>query len=246
MEQRAPRLGDIVDDYCPRERRITNHAIVAIVEDAIRQTRCTTCEAEHVFKQGREPRRRSTPETAYDQVLASVTAGERVVARTPDAAPVPAAPASPAPGPEPASGAEPRVPEPAPVAGGAHDAGFAAHRQLIRASLPKSEGDVPPPRAIPEFTMHQRPAGRGGGRAGQEVDGNSTNYIARDYRQPRAFHGNGNGHANGHGRGHGAGRGPGPSGRPDGNGSGAGAGGGDRLGGRGRPGRRRGRQKREQ
>ncbi len=55
MEQRTPRLGDVVDDYCPRERRITNHAIVAIVEDAIRQTRCTTCEAEHVFKQGRPP-----------------------------------------------------------------------------------------------------------------------------------------------------------------------------------------------
>ena len=32
MEQRPLRLGDIVDDYCPRERRITNHAIVAIVE----------------------------------------------------------------------------------------------------------------------------------------------------------------------------------------------------------------------
>ena len=41
MEQRPLRLGDIVDDYCPRERRVTNHAIVAIVEDVIRQTRCT-------------------------------------------------------------------------------------------------------------------------------------------------------------------------------------------------------------
>ena len=39
------------------------------------------------------------------------------------------------------------------------------HRPLIRASLPKTENDVPPPRAIPEFTMHQRPGrGFGGGR----------------------------------------------------------------------------------
>src|SRR5262245_61791875 len=30
MEQRPLRLGDNVDDYCPRERRVTNHAIVAI------------------------------------------------------------------------------------------------------------------------------------------------------------------------------------------------------------------------
>ena len=26
MEQRPLRLGDILDDYCPRERRVTNHA----------------------------------------------------------------------------------------------------------------------------------------------------------------------------------------------------------------------------
>ena len=38
MEQRPLRLGDIVDDYCPRERRITNHAIVALVGEDIRQT----------------------------------------------------------------------------------------------------------------------------------------------------------------------------------------------------------------
>ena len=43
MEQRPLRLGDIVDDYCPRERRVTNHAIVAIVGDSVRQTRCSTC-----------------------------------------------------------------------------------------------------------------------------------------------------------------------------------------------------------
>ena len=33
MEQRRLRLGDILDDYCPRERRVTNHAVVAMVEE---------------------------------------------------------------------------------------------------------------------------------------------------------------------------------------------------------------------
>ena len=33
MQQRRVRLGDILDDYCPRERRVTNHAVVAMVED---------------------------------------------------------------------------------------------------------------------------------------------------------------------------------------------------------------------
>ncbi|MEX2273762.1 MAG: hypothetical protein WD690_20020 [Vicinamibacterales bacterium] len=74
MEQRPLRLGDIVDDYCPRERRITNHAIVALVEDTIKQTRCTTCDHEHVFKQAREPRRRKKDEPAalYAQVLSGL------------------------------------------------------------------------------------------------------------------------------------------------------------------------------
>src|SRR5438067_811879 len=62
MEQRPLRLGDLVDDYCPRERRITNHAIVAIVNDGIRQTRCTTCDTEHVFKGAKAPRRRKKEE----------------------------------------------------------------------------------------------------------------------------------------------------------------------------------------
>src|SRR5258706_7870323 len=55
MQQRRLRLGDILDDYCPRERRITNHAIVAMIEDQVKQTRCTTCNADHEYKQARVP-----------------------------------------------------------------------------------------------------------------------------------------------------------------------------------------------
>ena len=55
MQQRRLRLGDILDDYCPRERRVTNHAVVAMIEDAVKQTRCTTCDAEHEYKQAKVP-----------------------------------------------------------------------------------------------------------------------------------------------------------------------------------------------
>src|SRR4051812_40962228 len=55
MQQRRLRLGDILDDYCPRERRITNHAVVAMIEDQVKQTRCTTCDADHEYKQARIP-----------------------------------------------------------------------------------------------------------------------------------------------------------------------------------------------
>ena len=72
MEQRPLRLGDILDDYCPRERRVTNHAVVAMIEDTVKQTRCTTCDAEHPYKGGQAPRRRRKPTSAalYKEVLA--------------------------------------------------------------------------------------------------------------------------------------------------------------------------------
>src|SRR4029079_13975646 len=74
MEQRPLRLGDIVDDYCPRERRITDHAVVAMIDDAIKQTRCTACDAEHPYKDGKAPRRKKAVATGrlYKEVLAGI------------------------------------------------------------------------------------------------------------------------------------------------------------------------------
>src|ERR1051326_4871720 len=61
MQQRQPRLGDVLDDYCPRERRVTNHVVVAMIGDDVKQTRCTTCDADHEYKQAKVPRvRRKT------------------------------------------------------------------------------------------------------------------------------------------------------------------------------------------
>ena len=67
MEQRRLRLGDILDDYCPRERRVTNHAVVAMIEEDVKQTRCTTCDSEHAYTGARVPTRRKkeTPSALY-------------------------------------------------------------------------------------------------------------------------------------------------------------------------------------
>src|SRR6187397_1642597 len=75
MEQRRLRLGDILDDYCPRERRVTNHAVVAMIEEDVKQTRCTTCDTEHVYKGGKAPRRKKSETTGalYKEVLAGIT-----------------------------------------------------------------------------------------------------------------------------------------------------------------------------
>ena len=61
MQPRQLRVGDLVDDYCPRERRLSNHAVVALVGDDIRQIRCTTCDAEHGTRAGRCRGRKKKP-----------------------------------------------------------------------------------------------------------------------------------------------------------------------------------------
>lgn len=170
MEQRTLRLGDPVDDYCPRERRVTNHVIVAMVADGIRQTRCSTCEAEHEYKEARMPRKKTkqddTPDLAGG-VLVVHKAGNGQADDSPTPAPTPshtngsAALAAPV-----IADAQTAADESHAPAERDHDlpGGWIGHRPLIRATLPKTENDVPAPRAIPEFTMHQRP-GRGfGGR----------------------------------------------------------------------------------
>ena len=92
MQDRRYRPGDVLDDYCPRERRITDHAIVAMIEDEIRRTRCGSCDAEHEYKEGKvpTPRRKTQPPALFTQVLDGMNG------------PVPQAPAPQAPEPEPA------------------------------------------------------------------------------------------------------------------------------------------------
>lgn len=172
MEQRRLRLGDILDDYCPRERRVTNHAVVAMVEEDVKQTRCTTCDAEHPYKGGQAPKRRKkeslpdrpAPSMAHppaatldedfqddDAAQPAAAAAEHrddaraeAVAGTDDAAPAADADDIDAPEVEPG-----RDVEDGPV-----------HRPLIRATLPRPEGqkDV---RTPPDFTIRQS-GGRGG------------------------------------------------------------------------------------
>ncbi|MCA1563515.1 MAG: hypothetical protein LC804_25770 [Acidobacteria bacterium] len=160
MEQRRLRLGDILDDYCPRERRVTNHAVVAIINDQIKQTRCTTCDAEHPYKAAKVPRKKpkDAPGALYQQVLAGMPeqAEGQPLASTSPAAPTPA-------GDEIATDADP-VPPAAPGEDASEPSAPAeegpVHRPLLRAKLPRPEGQVAT-RPAPEFTIRQS-GGRGG------------------------------------------------------------------------------------
>lgn len=140
MEQRPLRLGDIVDDYCPRERRITNHAILAMIGADIQSTRCATCESEHPYKKARLPLRKvkdaapAKPELVRPAAVAEPSAPAPEPSATPYEPPTPSF--------EPAT--EPHEPPP--------ESPEPYHRPLIRAALPK--GIVPnTPRPLPDFTM---------------------------------------------------------------------------------------------
>jgi hypothetical protein len=244
MQQRQPRLGDILDDYCPRERRLTNHAVVAMIGDEVKQTRCTTCDAEHEYKHARVPRQRRKPETPaalYSQVLAdapkrvSVDAkhvvsepprsngselsepdparvlhdrtpvasddarawaddrgrtdsddGQRGVSRDREraAADVGSTAGSPAPsvapGSTPGAGEQDGMSDRSDSNEPPSDEDGPVHRPLIRATLPRPEGQPPAARPVPEFTIRQ-PGSRAGrfrqhhGRGGSPFHGGRSN-----------------------------------------------------------------------
>lgn len=179
MEQRRLRLGDILDDYCPRERRLTNHAVVAMIEEDIKQTRCTTCDTEHAYKGGKVPKRRKkeTTATLYKEVLASQSnvQGSDIA---PEAEPEHTQASAAVEDEQPSVAAAPAEVMPEPLVEGLEEEEAApavdhreddaqhtearpeveegpVHRPLIRAQLPRIEGQKEE-RRIPEFTIRQR------------------------------------------------------------------------------------------
>ena len=178
MEQRQVRVGDVLDDYCPHERRVTNHAVVAIVGDKVKLTRCTTCENEHAYKEARVPPRKqtrlvaalSTSESGPSAALQS--SGKSAAAELAAGAATTDAPAADDTQSGPADAAAPLAID-------------SVRRPLIRATLERPEGTPPPARQPPVFTIresgrdspvdrkgNQARKRRNGGRPAGEVNGN--------------------------------------------------------------------------
>jgi hypothetical protein len=237
MQERRYRPGDVLDDYCPRERRITDHAIVAMIDDEIRRTRCAVCDAEHEYKEAKvpAPRRKTQPPALFNQVLEGMNgpprphpvpesasahehsnelrrdgpsedlepAADALEEAVESSAPHPVAAAEPNPS-EPAERLEPNASE-APEPSEPLEGGF--RRSLIRATFPRPDGQQPPARDIPEFTIHslhnrrngQRHAGgQNKFRGGRRRPGGNMDHIG-----PMRFrdHGSGQNNAQGHGGG---------------------------------------------
>jgi ribosomal protein L44E len=49
------RLGDVIDDFCVKCRRLTNHAIVSLMNGAAAKVRCRTCYSDHDYRNEQAP-----------------------------------------------------------------------------------------------------------------------------------------------------------------------------------------------
>jgi hypothetical protein len=67
------RLGDELDDYCIRCRRLTNHEIVSLVGDDAAKVRCRSCHVDHDYRHEQAPPSKKELQKAalFGEVLAN-------------------------------------------------------------------------------------------------------------------------------------------------------------------------------
>src|SRR5574340_111284 len=58
MPDRAPRLGDVIDDYCPRCRLLLNHDVTSLFEQTVAKVTCRTCHNAHDYRNAQVPTKR--------------------------------------------------------------------------------------------------------------------------------------------------------------------------------------------
>lgn len=68
------RLGDVIDDYCVRCKRIMNHNVVSVVNDEPAKVRCRTCHNDHDYRHEQAPPPKTDPRKAalFEEVLKKV------------------------------------------------------------------------------------------------------------------------------------------------------------------------------
>lgn len=70
MIERPMRLGDVVDDYCPRCKLVLDHAVQALADESIHSVVCKTCMHGHTYRHGKSARKGKTKQSLFDQILA--------------------------------------------------------------------------------------------------------------------------------------------------------------------------------
>ncbi len=69
--EREARLGDIIDDFCVKCKRIMNHAVVSTLEGQPAKVRCRTCYSDHDYRHEQAPPPKVDPRKAalFQEVL---------------------------------------------------------------------------------------------------------------------------------------------------------------------------------
>jgi hypothetical protein len=94
MADRLPRLGDVIEDYCPRCRLLLNHDVASLYQGEVAKVTCRTCYNGHDFKHAQVPSRRKSKKDdkgkLFDAVLSNLS-----LTPTQQPPPQPVAPAAP-------------------------------------------------------------------------------------------------------------------------------------------------------
>jgi hypothetical protein len=89
MAERTPRLGDVIDDYCPRCRLLMNHDVASLFGDTVAKVTCRTCHNTHDYRRAEVPARRKSKKNDKQNLIEQVLAG---MPPPPGPPPAPAAP----------------------------------------------------------------------------------------------------------------------------------------------------------
>ena len=92
MPDRAPRLGDVIDDYCPRCRLLLNHDVTSLFGSEVAKVTCRTCHDTHDYRHAQVPvKRRSLHKEDKKSLLEQVLASMPMPPEPPPAPPAPTA-----------------------------------------------------------------------------------------------------------------------------------------------------------
>lgn len=72
------RLGDVIDDYCVKCKRIMNHSVVSCVNEEPAKVRCRTCHSDHDYRHEQAPPTKADlrKQALFKEVLDKMGRGE--------------------------------------------------------------------------------------------------------------------------------------------------------------------------
>ena len=81
MMMRDIRLGDDIDDFCVRCKRVMNHNVVSVLNGQAAKVRCRTCYSDHDFRheQAPPPKVDARKAALFNEVLKKVAPGDAPV-----------------------------------------------------------------------------------------------------------------------------------------------------------------------